>query len=395
MSGFHRHPGGTLAYAARTVMLLCAFALVAALPTPGHSAYTDAKSKYKEIKRQIEDKQEKLEEAEKLESATLSHIHLANRKLQRVRSNLIRYRSLMEEALIEIEKSKLDIGDLEVGISKKRNWLRRKLLAMQRFGKHGDLVLAVGAADDLAGAMRRWKYLEALSANEHKALEQFKADLAVLKRKKAKLRAMLDKYKQQEKKVKKSELSLEREMGRKELLLASVRKEKQTYTRLLRELRKASARMQKIIRQSEQRRSSQYAGTDFRRFKGKLPWPVTGDLAIPYGTQKDPRFNTPVFRNGIYIDSDAEAIATSVHGGKVVFADWFEGYGQLVIVNHGKGYHSLYGNLDEIFLRIGDIISKDEAVGKVGSSGITENPSLYFEIRYKGKPLNPSQWLKR
>ncbi|MCK4911685.1 MAG: peptidoglycan DD-metalloendopeptidase family protein [Thermodesulfovibrionales bacterium] len=392
MRGFHRHPGGPFAHAA-SFLIAIIFSLALAQPSLG--AYTDAKSKYKEIKRQIEDKQEKLEEAAKLETATLSHIHLANRKLQKVRSNLNRYRSLMEEALIEIERAKLEIADLEKGISRKRNWLRRKLLAMQRFGKHGDLLLAVGAADDIAGAMRRWKYLEALSANEHKALEQYKADLAVLKRKKDKLTTMLDRYKEQEKKVQKSELSLEREMGRKELLLASVRKDKVTYTRLLRELRKASARMQKIIRQSEQRRSSQYKGSDFRRFKGKLPWPVLGNVAIPYGSQKDPRFNTPVFRNGIYIDAEEEAITTSVHGGKVVFADWFEGYGQLVIVNHGSGYHSLYGNLDEIFLRTGDIISKDAAVGKVGTSGITENPSLYFEIRYKGKPLNPSQWLKR
>ncbi|KKM61708.1 hypothetical protein LCGC14_1529040 [marine sediment metagenome] len=95
---------------------------------------------------QIEDKKEKLEEAELMETATLGHIHLANRKLQKVRSNISRYRSLMEEALLEIEKAKLEIADLEVGISKKRNWLRRKLKAMQRFGRHGDLILAVGAA---------------------------------------------------------------------------------------------------------------------------------------------------------------------------------------------------------------------------------------------------------
>ena len=385
------HPDGLLK---KTAPVLCALAVVFLLPHAS-GAYTDAKSKYKEIKDQIEDKKEKLEEAELMETATLSHIHLANRKLQKVRRNINRYRSLMEEALLEIEKAKLEIADLEDGIRKKRNWLRRKLKAMQRFGRHGDLILAVGAARDVTGAMRRWKYLQALSANEHESLERFKADLAVFQRKKEKLIAMLDKYKKQEKKVQKAELSLEREMKRKELLLASVRKEKHTYQRLLRELRKASARMQKIIRQSEQRRASQYAGSDFRRFKGKLPWPVQGTVAIPYGSHKDPRFNTPVFRNGIYVTTGEEALATTVHGGKVVFADWFEGYGQLVIVNHGKGYHSLYGNLDEIFLRTGDIISNEEAVGKVGSSGVTEEPSLYFEIRYKGKPLNPSQWLGR
>jgi septal ring factor EnvC (AmiA/AmiB activator) len=79
----------------------------------------------------------------------------------------------------------------------------------------------------------------------------------------------------------------------------------------------------------------------------------------------------------------------------VVYADWFKGYGQLVIVNHGQGYHSLYGNLSEIFLKAGDIIERDTKIGRVGTSGMLDRPSLYFEVRYKGRPLNPSQWLAR
>jgi septal ring factor EnvC (AmiA/AmiB activator) len=378
----------TLMAAAFAIFLLFSF-------PPKADAYTDVKGKYREIKRQIEEKKIKLEETEKLESATLSHIHLASRKLQKVRTNLKRYRDMMNDAEFQVGKVKLEIEYLEDGIRKKRNWLRRKLRAMQRFGKHGDLVLAVGAAESMGGAMRRWKYLEALSESEHQSLKKFKADLSNLKHKKDKLITVIDVYEEKGKRVAKSELSLKREVVRKQRLLASVLKDKKTYQRLLRELRKASARMEKIIRMSEKKRASRYRGDDFRRLKGKLSRPVVGEVIIPYGSQKDPRFNTPVFRNGIYISAQEDSITTSVHGGKVVFADWFEGYGQLVIVNHGKGYHSLYGNLSEIFLETGDIINREEAVGKVGTSGVTEDVSLYFEIRYKGKPLDPSQWLKR
>ena len=84
-----------------------------------------------------------------------------------------------------------------------------------------------------------------------------------------------------------------------------------------------------------------------------------------------------------------------MHGGKVVFAEWFKGYGQMVIINHGDGYHTLYGSLSEIFTKVGDIIKGKQAVGRVGKSGLLTSPGLYFELRYKGKPLDPLQWLQR
>jgi septal ring factor EnvC (AmiA/AmiB activator) len=105
--------------------------------------------------------------------------------------------------------------------------------------------------------------------------------------------------------------------------------------------------------------------------------------------------NIPVFKNGIEISADDGEQPVAVSGGNVVYADWFKGYGLLLIINHGSGYHSLYGHLSEIFYRSGDIITKGTAVGNIGESGLLNVPSLYFEIRYKGKPVDPMQWLIR
>jgi septal ring factor EnvC (AmiA/AmiB activator) len=199
-------------------------------------------------------------------------------------------------------------------------------------------------------------------------------------------------------KVRAEEASLAEKKQRKEMLLASVKKEKSSSAKMLRELENASKKILEIIRESEKvekEKETTFAGKDFASRKGKLPWPVEGKVAIPYGSQKDPQFNTPIFRSGAYIQASADSSARAVHTGKVVFSEWFKGYGQLVIVNHGNGYHTLYGSLSEIFARVGDIIKERQPVGKIGDSGLLSTPGLYFEVRYKGKPLDPLQWLQR
>jgi ABC-type Fe3+/spermidine/putrescine transport system ATPase subunit len=180
------------------------------------------------------------------------------------------------------------------------------------------------------------------------------------------------------------------------LRFPSVKREETSYSRMLKELKNASQKILDIIRESEKAEKEEpFATKNFSGLKGKLPWPVEGKIAIHYGSQKDPQFNTPIFRSGTYIQSNADSLAKAVHSGKVVFAEWFKGYGQLVIVNHGDGYHTLYGSLSEIFTKVGDIIKGKQAIGRVGNSGIVNSPGLYFELRYKGKPLDPLQWLHR
>ena len=162
---------------------------------------------------------------------------------------------------------------------------------------------------------------------------------------------------------------------------------------MLSELKEAAKRLSDIIRESS--RTDDYSARGFGQLKGRLPWPSEGRLAIPYGSQRDQQFDTLVFRNGINIQTDPSSDARAVYAGKVIFAEWFKGFGQLVIINHGSGYHTLYGNLSEIFSHVGDIIKENQIIGKVVTSGILNAPGLYFEVRYKGKPLDPVQWLKR
>jgi len=124
---------------------------------------------------------------------------------------------------------------------------------------------------------------------------------------------------------------------------------------------------------------------------GGLSWPVTGNLLAAFGGRlPDGRRS-----DGVLIAAPAGTAVKAVADGTVVFADWMTGYGNILIVDHGNGYMSLYAHNDGLLHGAGDRVRRGEAVATVGSSGGQESPALYFELRRNGAPVNPSGWLTR
>ena len=377
------------------IILLLALPLFCGTPGLARSeSGKDVKDRYKNVQKEIQSKEARLKRARKVEDITLKDIDELNKRLYTVSRELKKHRRELERTRKDVDRVEGEVARLLEKLEFRRRVMKRKLRAMHRYEKFGDALLVLGAAEDIPQIMRRWRYLESLARHEGEMVRGYSEDLRELGRRQARLHALERKLAEEEKRVLRNRSKLAASKKEKQKLLASVQRERETYERVLKDLRKSSARLAKLMREREA--SAAYSSSaDFRKLKGRLPWPVPGLVTIPYGSQKDPRFNTTIVRNGITIEGDEEELARSVHGGKVVYADWFKGYGQLVIVNHGGGYHTLYANLSDIFLKIGDIIDNKTQIGRIGTSGLVDSPSLYFEIRYKGRPLNPSQWLKR
>jgi septal ring factor EnvC (AmiA/AmiB activator) len=369
------------------------FLLFFVLLSPSVSFDATPQEEYKKIQEKVLEQKKKLGETQERESSILNELDSVNVNMERIETSLRKYRKTLTRIGSEIETVKADILRVKSRVERQKEWIRRKLRVMQRFGSSTDTLTVLLTAGDLSEMMRTWKYLESITLYEHKVLGDYRDNLKSLDEKNAKLQSLRAELQLNSERVKTKESELAERKKSKEILLSSVRKEKASHQKMLAELHEASRRLLDLIRESS--KTDSYSATGFSKLKGRLPWPVNGQVAIPYGSQKDPQFDTPVFRNGVHIRTNSAADATSVHSGKVIFAEWFKGFGQLVIVNHGGGYHSLYGNLSEIFSHVGDIIKENQVIGKVGTSGILNAPGLYFEIRYKGKPLDPTQWLKR
>lgn len=363
-----------------------------ALSAENQKSAADAKEEYNKLQKEIDTHKEKIEKTKKTEHSILEELDSAGKDLNRVQLELRKYRAKLRGTENEIRKTEADIEANKGKLAKQTEWLKRKLRVMQRHGYSGDIMLLLSTSDDISQLMRRWRYIKEITLYDHKMLESYKQTIDNLDKQENRLKSLRAELKTNEEDIAVNEATIREKKKSKEVLLSSVRKEKSSYEKMLKELRESSSRLLEIIRRSEE--TDAYAAKGFHNLKGRLPWPVSGKVAIPYGAQKDPQFNTPVFKNGIHIKADGDSSTKAVHSGKVVYAEWFKGYGQLVIISHGEGYHTLYANLAEIFYKVGDIIKEQQVIGRVGESGTLNSPGLYFEIRYKGKPLDPTQWLK-
>jgi septal ring factor EnvC (AmiA/AmiB activator) len=129
--------------------------------------------------------------------------------------------------------------------------------------------------------------------------------------------------------------------------------------------------------------------TSISPLKGKLVWPVEGRIGIPFGAlQADGKLRS----RGVLVTASAGADVHAIARGQVVFADWLRGFGLLLIIDHGKGYMSLYGYNRSLFKEVGDRVEAGELIATVGDSGGRERSGLYLELRKDGRPFDPASW---
>ncbi|NOY85744.1 MAG: peptidoglycan DD-metalloendopeptidase family protein [Deltaproteobacteria bacterium] len=278
-------------------------------------------------------------------------------------------------------------------IAKKREAAKNRLLArsiaLYKAGNVSYLKVVLGSSgiDDLT---RRLYYLRRVSAYDsnlfHRAADLYhqgqQEENRLLEEKKrlAGTRRDLE-----------SDLSvLSRKKRSRGILLASVRNDRKKYSRLISELEASSKRLIKLIEALNQQ--AETGESAFPMLKGALKRPVSGKIMVGFGKNRNAKFNTFTLSRGITIRSSEGTPVRTVFKGKTLFADWFRGYGRIIILDHGGGYYTLYGHLSAINVKIGQEVDTDEVIGLAGESGSLEGPALYFEIRHHGKPVDPMPW---
>jgi septal ring factor EnvC (AmiA/AmiB activator) len=184
---------------------------------------------------------------------------------------------------------------------------------------------------------------------------------------------------------------ISRDIQRQRREIGTLKRDEVRLARLVESLGKLVARGKPAPRVKNERIPQAPSGdSPFLELKGKLNLPVRGELANRFGS---PRADGGVVWKGLFIVARAGDEVRAVADGRVVFADWLRGFGNLLIVDHGDAYMSLYGNNESLFKRVGDPIRGGEPVAAVGASGGNTDSGLYFELRHQGRPLDPLDWV--
>ena len=144
-----------------------------------------------------------------------------------------------------------------------------------------------------------------------------------------------------------------------------------------------------VIANNETLPSNDFAGINFASLRGKLRLPVRGEVTNRFGANRE---DTGVSWKGLFIKAGEGSDVKSIADGRVVFADWMRGFGNLIIVDHGSGYMSLYGNNQAVLKHVGDEVEAGDTIASVGNSGGNESNGLYYELRKNSAPFDPLSW---
>ncbi|MBW1857000.1 MAG: peptidoglycan DD-metalloendopeptidase family protein [Deltaproteobacteria bacterium] len=194
------------------------------------------------------------------------------------------------------------------------------------------------------------------------------------------------------KKVKNSRMALlEKYIEKKVFLLMKTHREKEFYAKAVKELKEATRALSETMMHLETRKKKSVAPESFAKMKGKLPLPLKGKILRDV---KQFGFNPFMHRRGIYITGSPGEAVRSVFPGRIDYSGWFKGYGQLLIIDHGYHYFTVFAHLEEIVKKKGEAVSGGEVIGVVGDPGWQVGPGVYFEIRKGGNHLDSKRWLQ-
>lgn len=188
---------------------------------------------------------------------------------------------------------------------------------------------------------------------------------------------------------------LDQDLGKRKTIISSLDKQLKKQGGNLSRLEDEARQLQNLIKSIEKlfvdAPESSISRTSFAKLKGKLAWPLKGKLRRLFGRTKP---QSDLRWQGVRIEAASGSHVMAVSHGRVAFADWLRGLGNLIIIDHGNSYLSLYGHNESLFKTAGDWVEAGEVISSVGSSGGEQKAGLYFEIRKKGKPQNPTRWCK-
>lgn len=390
--------------------LALALAALAVVPAAAQTRRDDPlqaeQRKLQQTQKQLKEEKERAAAARARETSLLADLEEIDRRLAAKKAEAARLEARIKKAQSDVQLFRGEIGRLERQRSGQVNALAARLRVIYRVHAQGGALPVILSGEDPVTRAVAVRHLASLAALDARLIQEYRVTSERLADRKGKEEAQQLELASLHEEAKREQADVDREAAKRRVILAKVRDERTYHERMVGELTEASQRLEAFIRelQAKQRKLARIPppkggieppSVGFGALKGRLPWPTEGRIVTGFGAQVHPRFGTRTFRNGVDIEAAVGRDVLAVHAGHVIYTGWFKGYGNLIIVDHGNEYYTLYAHIADIEAKEGEDVRQGQRIGTVGDTGSLAGPRLYFEVRYQGKPQDPEQWLRQ
>jgi septal ring factor EnvC (AmiA/AmiB activator) len=369
----------------------------------------DVREELQGINKEIKEKRQLLNKTKKVESKVSGELEQIDVNLHEKEANLTSLNQDLQGVEVALERTQQEIAKARDEAERKKQQIRRRLAALYKTGEMGNARMFFASAS-FPKMTENLRYMKAVLTNDRKLFAEFDEKIARLRT----LRVRLESDAARKEKIKANisvkKQEIEEEKRKKTVYLSQLKEDKKSYIASLKELQVNARRLQTMVERLEARSRKSYTqkksgvssgitlplipDKGFGSQKGRLEFPVRGNIVDQFGRHKHPEFNSYTVNNGISIVSPLGTDIHAVYDGQVIYADYFKGYGNMIIVDHGGGYFSLYAHAAKINKKVGTTVTRNDVLASVGDVDSPKGPMLYFEIRYQGKPINPAPWFR-
>lgn len=354
------------------------------------------------INDQLRQAQSDLDTIARKEKAVLEEFDTAEEALNRVRRQVRVAENAMAELNARIDEIEARSRSLETEIRTGETYAAKRLTALYKLNWVGKIHL-LATSDSFFDFVNRRSYMQKILSQDETFLESLNNDKLALESLLTQLNAKKAEKRSMELTLKDRLDRLNTQQNRRKALLEKIRGEKSLELAALKALRQASLDLDATVesiqqpddRKNEIPASDKNENKPFGTYKGLLSWPVKGKIISFFGPHRNRKYDITNFQSGINIQAERGEPIRCVAGGYAIFSNWFKGFGNMMIIDHGDHYYTVYAHLEEIFKVKGDRVEKNEVIATVGDSGSMIGPALHFEVRHHGKPIDPMQWIRK
>jgi septal ring factor EnvC (AmiA/AmiB activator) len=356
------------------------------------------KKKAQDIDREIEASEAKIRKFTQKEAdiiSTLNQVDLALNKSRKQITILGREIAALEEKIADTARAS---EELIQKIKANEQYMAKRMVALYKLNWLGKFQL-VASATSLNELLQRKTAIARILAYDEKVMSQIMDNRRSLEIIRSQLRAQRDEKRRRAEQYQQEIDQMAAERTKRSKLLAYVRKEMSVQQATVESLKQAALKLDEKIQNlgvglTGTAADEYFEDKPFQAYKGLLKMPVKGKIVSLFGKFKNTRYDVLNFRSGIEIQTERGEPIQAVYRGKILYADWFKGYGNMIIIDHGNSYYTVYAHIEEVFKTAGDVVESGEVMATVGDTGSMTGPKLYFEVRHHGKPLDPMQWLE-
>lgn len=376
----------------RVLTALSAIALAALLPVTG-GAQSEKNRDLQRLRSDIAALRQRLEGVRAAATTTEHELEAADIQLT-IHTRELQL-AVQTEMQLEAERGKLeqDVADLQPRLDRNRKDLSRRLAALYRLGNLGYVRLLFSASEQ-QHPFESIAALRYLAGRDARSLDRFQQTQRDLAGRRDELASRQQRVAEARRIVEQRRHDVTASRVEKEKLLASLREREAGSAKRLTELEEKARRLERLVMVLSQQKRDTTSTIDIRSVRGALPWPLRGKILETFGKQRDPKFATVTMNNGIKIEAGAGTQVAAVYQGTVLFSQWFKGYGNLIILDHGNRVFTLYGNLKSPNATVGDRVQAGQVIAAAGESEDGTGGYLYFEVRQNNQPDDPQKWLR-